>query len=101
MLNNILKYFIENKWYTLIINYFLFSCLIKSFFGIDICIPCLWNFLFDFHCPGCGLTTAFIHLLNFEFKEALMSNVLIVIILPFAIMYITYDFMKFIKKQTI
>jgi len=99
MYNHFLINLSDNKWYTITIIYFLFSCLLKSLTGIDICIPCLWKFVFDFHCPGCGLTTAFIHLLNLEFKSALAANLLIIVVLPLALFYLIFDFLKFLKKQ--
>ncbi|MGB1508388.1 MAG: DUF2752 domain-containing protein [Crocinitomicaceae bacterium] len=51
------------------------------------------------HCPGCGLTRAFIHLLNFDLSEAFHSNWLIFLVLPVGLFYIGRDFYKFYKKQ--
>jgi hypothetical protein len=93
------KYMRVNKAFVLVIAYFLFSIILNITFGIDICIPCLWKSVFGFHCPGCGITTAFISIMNLDFIKAIQSNWLIFIIIPFGTYYIIYDFIQFIEKQ--
>ncbi len=89
------EYIRDNKIYSTVIFYILLSSFINALTGIDICIPCFWKTIFGFKCPSCGLTSAFIHLIKFEFAGANESNKLIFIVLP-AITYFLYaDFIKF------
>jgi Protein of unknown function (DUF2752) len=99
MYNTIRKYISKNKFLLIVGFYFLFSAILKAVAEIDICIPCIWKSAFGFQCPGCGLTTAFISLLDLNFKNAFDSNWLIFIIVPFGIYYITQDYLKFIRKH--
>lgn len=75
--------------------YIILSSILKATTEIDICIPCIWKTVFGFHCPGCGLTTAFIELMKFNFKAAFESNWLIYPIIPTAIYFIVSDFRKY------
>jgi len=91
-----IRTYIRRKNFILIVSsYILFSALMKSTIGIDICIPCIWQSIFGIHCPGCGLTTAFISIIEFDFKNAFETNWLIFIIIPLAIFYLIYDYVKF------
>ena len=98
MYNTIIKYIAKNKFLLIVGFYFLFSAILKAVAEIDICIPCLWKSIFGFQCPGCGLTTAFISLLDLNFKNAFESNWLIYIIVPFGIYYMIQDYVKFQEK---
>ena len=99
MLKVSFKYLMANKFMALAGLYFFLSSILKSATTIDICIPCLWNFLFEIHCPACGLTTAFVHLLTLDVKGAFDSNWLIFIVIPIGIYYIIKDFYLFNKRQ--
>jgi hypothetical protein len=92
------RYLVANKYFALIAFYFAVSVLLKIGFSVDIFIPCLWKTLFHFNCPGCGLTTAFIQLINFDFSGAFDSNPLIFIIMPLGVTYIANDFMRFKRR---
>ena len=94
----IIKYIANNKYIAIVGFYLLFSTVLKAITDIDICIPCLWKSLFNLHCPGCGLTTAFISILKLNFKNAYETNWLIFIIIPVGIYYIIQDFIKFRRK---
>ena len=98
MSNTIIKYIAKNKILAIVGFYFLFSTILKAVSVIDICIPCLWNSTFGVLCPGCGLTTAFISMIELNFKNAFETNWLIFIIVPFGIYYITRDYFKFQRK---
>jgi len=89
------EYIKDNKIYCTLILYILLSSFINALTGIDICIPCIWKTIFGFTCPGCGQTTAFIHLLKFEFVGAFESNKLIFIVLPSITYFLFADFIKF------
>ena len=101
MIKITLNYLLKYKFMTLVGIYFIGSTIIKSLTNVDICIPCIWKTLFGIHCPGCGLTRAFIHLLNFDLSKAFHSNWLIFLVLPIGLIYIGRDFYKFYKKQII
>ena len=95
MFNVFTKYIASNKILVIIGLYFLFSAILEITIGIDICIPCIWKLIFGLHCPGCGLTTAFISLIELDPNKAYKSNWLIFILIPFGIYYVAKDFNKF------
>lgn len=98
MFNSVKAYIISNAIVFSVGIYFLFSATLNALTGIDICIPCIWKTLFGFHCPGCGITRAFISLLELDFKKAIESNWLIFIIMPWGLYYLTKDFEKHRRK---
>lgn len=89
------EYLWKNKVITLIGIYFSTAIFLKIFMNIDFLIPCLWKSIFHFECLGCGLTTAFIHLIKLNFSAAFLANPFIFIVLPIGISYIYSDFRKF------
>lgn len=92
------RYFVANKITGMVILYMLVSVILKSLTSIDISIPCLWLTLFDFECPGCGITTALTYILRLDFERAYEANKLILILLPAAMSYLYFDLMKFRKR---
>ena len=98
MSNTIIKYITKNKILSIVCFYFLSSVILKAVADIDICIPCIWKSIFGVLCPGCGLTTAFISLIELNFNNAFETNWLIFIIVPFRIYYMTQDYVKFQRK---
>lgn len=93
-----IKYIARNKIFAIVGFYFLFSAILKATAEIDICIPCLWKSIFGVQCLGCGLTTAFISLIELDYRKAFESNWLIYIITPFGFYYLTQDYIKFSRK---
>jgi hypothetical protein len=98
MFNPVIKYIAINKIIVIVGAYFVFSAILKATTGIDVCIPCLWKTIFGFHCPGCGLTTAFIGLMELDFRKAFESNWIIFILVPFGVYYFTKDYVSFKRK---
>ena len=78
--------------------YFMFSAILKTVSGIDICIPCIWKSILGFNCPGCGLTTALISLMELNFNHAFEANWLIFIIIPYAIYSLMQDYVSLQRK---
>jgi len=95
----IYKYILENIIVSGFVLYFAFSIGLKIFLSIDILIPCLWKTLFHFHCPGCGLTSAFIEILKLNFTKAFNTNPLIFVVLPIGIYCFINHFKKFLSKN--
>jgi hypothetical protein len=98
MFNSVRTYINANAIIFCVVTYFFLSATLNALTGIDLCIPCIWKTLFGFHCPGCGLTTAFISILELDFKKAFESNWLIFIIIPFGFFYFIQDFYKHRRK---
>ena len=46
-------------------------------------IPCIFNVITGWYCPGCGATRMCLALLRFDFKAAFHYNPVLLIILPF------------------
>lgn len=100
MLKKILAYIKQNIIIGLVGIYFIFSVILRASTGINITIPCLWKTISGHNCPGCGLTTAFEYLVKLEFKAAIDSNWLILILLPFGLVYIIKDFVRFMNRPS-
>jgi hypothetical protein len=98
MFESLYKYIFDNKIISIVGVYFLFSSVLKLVTDIDICIPCVWKTMFDIQCLGCGLTTAFISLLEFDLMKAYESNWLIYVILPFGLITLHQDYVKHRNK---
>jgi hypothetical protein len=98
MSNSVVRYFEINKIMVIVVAYLFFSAILKAITGIDICIPCIWKSIFGFHCPGCGLTTAFISMIKCDFKTAIQTNWMIFVIVPLGIYYVIRDYRKFRRK---
>ena len=99
MSNSIIKYIAKNKILAILGFYILFSSILKAVSDIDICIPCIWKSIFGIHCPGCGLTTAFISLIELNFKNAFETNWLVFIIVPTGIYYMTQNYIIFQREH--
>jgi hypothetical protein len=77
----------------------LFSCILKITTGINITIPCIFKTFFGFHCPGCGLTSAFIELIQLNPARAWEHNPLIFIVIPGAVGILIGSIKKFSKNN--
>ncbi len=75
--------------------YYIIGIALYKLADIDIMLPCIWTWLFDIHCPGCGLTRAFMKLIVFDFEAAFNFNPLIFIIAPAGVYYFFTDIKKF------
>ena len=85
---------------TLAVVYFVFSSFLLMIGNIDICIPCLWKTIFGIDCPACGMTAAFIQLMQLKIQGASEANPMIFLVLPAGAFYFIKDVMDF-KKKTI
>lgn len=50
-------------------------------------IPCVFYLATDLYCPGCGISRMFIALLELDLMAALRSNSLVLLLLPFALVF--------------
>lgn len=51
----------------------------------NIGLPCIYNTITGYYCPGCGVTRMFLALLQFDFLQAFKSNSLIFLLLPYGV----------------
>ena len=59
-----------------------------SYFVLDLLnTTCIFIYLFDIPCPGCGMTRALLSLLKLDFKSALLYNPTI-FFMPYIVYYI-------------
>ncbi len=93
------RYLWSRGLFTAVGAYSIFAILLYAFADIDICIPCLWTAIFKMHCPGCGLTTACIHIVQLDFAGAWEANKLAFFILPAGLYFVYKDVTMFLKKQ--
>jgi hypothetical protein len=100
MAKNFIHYLWFNRLVTALGCYFLFSIILYSRTGIDICIPCLWKTLFGWTCPGCGISTATMRILEFNFAGAYQANGFVFVVLPGLMYYGIQDFRKFSGKKS-
>jgi len=78
----VFSFFRENIIVVLVVLYFVFSVLLKSFSGIDYLIPCLWKIFFGFECSGCGVSSSIIEIIKGNFQTAWELNKITFLILP-------------------
>jgi hypothetical protein len=95
----LLKYAKANWLYMLVGVYVLFSCVLKMTTTINITIPCLFKTFLGRRCPGCGLTHAFMDLLQLNPGGAWEHNPLIFLVLPAGGFFIGMDFLRFRKRM--
>ena len=72
---------------------------LDAFTAYDILPPCLWRRLFGGACPGCGLTTAFTHLVRLEFRAAIDAHPLSLLIALLLVASIVIDYRKFVQRS--
>ncbi len=63
--------------------------------GPDIC---LFTLLSGYHCPGCGMTRACMHMIHMDFQGANHYNWLSFIVLPILCGLLLADFINTVKK---
>lgn len=73
--------------------YLAIAVMLRAWFGIDVCPPCIWNTLFDIHCPGCGFTTALASLLKLDIVGSIDHH-LLAIPITFAAAYYFFTDLK-------
>ncbi|MFN5458347.1 MAG: DUF2752 domain-containing protein [Bacteroidota bacterium] len=95
----VLKYIRKNWLFSTLIFYEIIAIILKFFSGINLTIPCFFNFFFKINCPGCGLTRAFISLISLNFADAWNKNPLIFFVIPIIIFFLIYDFNKFKRSK--
>ena len=63
-------------------------------------VPCIFHEITGYKCPGCGITHALFELINFNFKEAFFYNPLVLIYMPFILIYFFYlDYLYIYDKK--
>jgi hypothetical protein len=70
----------------------------KNFLFENKSTMCIHKILFDFECPGCGMTRALNLALHGSFKEATSFNMAVI---PFLIVVISYLLGYFVNSKTI
>lgn len=74
---------------SLIVIYTVFNPNSSSYFP-----KCPFKMLTGFKCPGCGSQRAVHHLLNFNIKNAINENAILVLSIPYIILGFIYDIKK-------
>lgn len=82
---------ILNKHYIILIGsnftplLLLLMTFVYVFFGLSNMIPhiCLFEYIFNIHCPFCNVTISLEYLFNGELKKSLISN-------PLGLLFVTY-----------
>ncbi|TCU77306.1 uncharacterized protein DUF2752 [Tissierella praeacuta] len=64
-------------------------------------IPCIFNRITGFYCPGCGMTRALHSILRFDFYQAFRFNSLIFIVPPIFVIYYIFEYNNYIKVAKI
>ncbi len=93
------RYIKQNKLTSLFWGYVMFSILLKVVSDIDITIPCPIRLISGVHCLGCGLTTATIYMLKFNFVAAWYANPFAFIVDPLILFFMIRHFYKFLQTE--
>ncbi|MCL2840122.1 MAG: DUF2752 domain-containing protein [Defluviitaleaceae bacterium] len=64
-----------------------------------ISIPCIFKLIFGIPCPACGLTRAFIYLLQFNLSAALRMNILLIPLLIGGTAFFVCAFVEQVTKR--
>lgn len=59
---------------------------------------CIFTLLSGYHCPGCGMTRACMHIIHFDFVPALEYNKMAFVVLPVLCGLLVAEFVKTYKK---
>ena len=78
-----------------LITCIIFSVIIAAYILFK--VPCLFLYLFDVHCPGCGMTRAFINVLRLDFYNAFYMHPMI-FAMPLVLVYYFADWRLFKQK---
>ena len=97
----LLSYVRHHKIMSVVALYLMASICLKLFFSIDLLVPFLWDLVFDFRCPGCGLTAACMELLTLNLAGAFKENPLIFILIPVGVYCIFSDLWRFKSFRTL
>lgn len=62
-------------------------------------IPCVFQELTGYKCPGCGITHLVFDLLNFKFVDAFYDNPLVFIYMPFILTYYFYMIYLYVHNK--
>ena len=62
-------------------------------------IPCMFQKITGYYCPGCGITRCLFAILRFKFYDAFMYNQLAFILLPFLGIWIMYKIYIYIVDK--
>lgn len=92
-------YLRRNRVMTAAVVYFGGGLALMRLIGIDVLPPCLWKLMTHIDCPGCGLTTAMLHLLRLDPAAAYASNPLVFLVLPAVFAYLLRDFLRFSRTH--
>lgn len=90
----------RNRVMAAAVIYFGGGLVLMRFGGIDVLPPCLLKLVTGIDCPGCGMTTAMLHLLRLDPAAAYASNPLVFLVLPAVGAYLLKDFMRFMREQS-
>lgn len=94
-------YLRRNRVMAAAVAYFGGGLALMRFGGIDVLPPCLWKLLAGVDCPGCGLTTAMLHLLRLDPAAAYASNPLVFLVLPAVAAYLLQDLHRFRRSAAL
>ena len=68
---------------------------------LNIHIPCLFNKVTGYECPGCGITRASLALLDGNFYQAFRYNMLLFILTPLYVLHAIFEKVSLIKQRNI
>ena len=98
-INLIIRYLKANKLTSIFWGYIFVSIVLKAVSSIDITISCPIHSFFHINCLGCGITTATIAMLRFDFVGAWHANPLAFIIVPILLFFFVSHWLQFVKQD--
>ena len=89
----------KNKRYVISVAIILVTGISYLFFVriTGFAIPCFFRMITGYKCPGCGITSMFVHISKLQFKEAFYDNQFLFVTWPIILLEIIFD--RFLKKK--
>jgi|GEM_PF-731165 len=97
-INYLTQFAKANFVWVILAVYYALATILYFAFDWDFFLPCISKLVTGYNCPGCGLTSASLQLLQFNFIEAWHLNPLVYVVLPLGAFLIVKGYLNTRQK---